>query len=110
MHRFAVLGNVFLWIGTKTDFTKFYQHQQPERSHQHVLGNNTGLLRLVSTLVDFPTWMDLLATGYTSIGVGTQMPVGSDGPESLSSLHDNPAPNHKVVFATYCSPFPARST
>lgn len=46
----------------KDRLTRFYQHQQPERSHQHMSGNNTGLLRLISTLVDFPVWMYLLAT------------------------------------------------
>lgn len=61
MQRFAVLGNAFFWIGTKTDL-KGFTNTSNQKGVTNTSGNNTGLLRHVSTLADFPAWMDLLAT------------------------------------------------
>lgn len=57
--RFAALGNTFFWIGAKTDLQGF---NTTSNQKGVTLRNNTSLLRLVRTLVDFPAWMDLLAT------------------------------------------------
>lgn len=54
--------------------------------------------------------MDGCPGNHTNSWVGTQMPMGSDGPERLSSPQNKPTPKQKTVFATYCSPFPAQST
>lgn len=61
MHRYVALGNTFFWIGTKTDL-KGFNNTSNQKGVTNMSGNNTSLLRLVSTLDDFPAWMDLLAT------------------------------------------------
>lgn len=61
MHRFAALGNTFFWIGTKTHL-KDFNNTSNQKGVTNMSGNNTSLLRLVITLLDFPAWMDLQAT------------------------------------------------
>lgn len=67
--RFTVLGSTLFWTGGKTDLQGFTNTSNQKEVTtpaaariKHRPGTNIGLLRLVSALVDFPAWMDLLAT------------------------------------------------